>query len=254
MRWHGKGFTDIGQVRQINQDAFGLFNPLNFWVVADGMGGHAGGEIASRITIETVGDYMQKQLTTQSIESNFHGEYSGLLKKALELSNQAIRDYAREHLEYMGMGTTVVALHISRDPSPIATIAHAGDSRAYLMSNQSLSLLTRDHSMVEERIDLGIITPEQALTHPLRHVLTRALGIEKYVETSITEMKIASSDRLLLCTDGLTKMMTDKEIAETIFKNTMSLDETCEALIKEANQRGGNDNVTVVVVGAEGNY
>ena len=251
MIWHGKGLTDIGQVRQLNQDAFGLFDQLNFWLVADGMGGHAGGEIASRITVETVGDYVQKHLTTQSIENKSHGENSGILKKALELSNQAIRDYAREHLEYMGMGTTVVAVHISRDPSPIATIAHAGDSRAYLMSHQSLSLLTRDHSMVEERIDLGIITPEQALTHPLRHVLTRALGIERYVETSITEVKMTSSDRLLLCTDGLTKMMTDKEIAETIFHKTMGLEETCETLIKEANQRGGNDNVTVVVVGAE---
>ena len=250
MKWQGKGLTDIGKVRQINQDAFGLFDSLNVWIVADGMGGHAGGEIASRITVETVGNYVQQQLTTPSIENNSHGNYSEMLKKALELSNQAIRDYAREHLEYAGMGTTGLALHISGGPSTIATIAHAGDSRAYLLSNQSLSLLTRDHSLVEERIDLGIITPEEALTHPLRHVLTRALGIERYLEPSITEVKMTSSDRLLLCTDGLTKMLTDKEIAETIFHKPMALEETCETLIQEANQRGGNDNVTVVMVGA----
>ena len=153
-----------------------------------------------------------------------------MLKKALELSNQAIRDYAREHLEYMGMGTTAVALHVSGKQTPKATIAHAGDSRAYLIRNQSLSLLTRDHSLVEERIDLGIITPEQALTHPFRHVLTRALGIERYIEISVTEVEMTSSDRLLLCTDGLTKMMTDNEIAETIFSKTLSLEESCARL------------------------
>ena len=253
MIWQGKGLTDIGLVRQINQDAFGLFHPLNLWVIADGMGGHAGGEIASRITVETVGDYMQKHLQEHSTEKDVHVDYRAMLKKALQLSNQAIRDYAGEHSEYKGMGTTAVALHVSGEPSPKASIAHAGDSRAYLIRNQSLSLLTRDHSLVEERIDLGIITPEQALTHPLRHVLTRALGIERNIEISLTEIEMNSNDRLLLCTDGLTKMMTDKKIAETIFNKTLSLEETCDALIKEANQQGGKDNVTVVVVGVEDN-
>ena len=251
MRWQGKGVTDIGQVRQMNQDAFGLFQELNLWIIADGMGGHAGGEIASRITVETVGEYIQKHINEQSTENDFDADYPGMLTKALELSNRAIRDYAHDHGEYKGMGTTAVALHISGKTSPKASIAHAGDSRAYLIREESLSLLTRDHSLVEERIDMGIITPEQAFTHPLRHVLTRALGIERHLEVSVNEVDLTPNDRLLLCTDGLNKMLTDKEIAETIFSKDRSLDEICAALITEANHRGGNDNVTVVMVGAE---
>ena len=176
---------------------------------------------------------------------------SSILCEALKSGNQAIRVHARKHPECTGMGTTALILHISDDANNRGTIVHAGDSRAYLIRDQSCKLLTRDHSMVEDEIELGIITPEQALTHPLRHMLTQALGIEHDISPSVTIVDLNPRDRLLLCTDGLTKMMTDKEITDTIASKTQSLEETCDALIKEANQRGGKDNVTVVMIGVE---
>ena len=235
----------------MNQDAFGLYNHFQFWVVADGMGGHAGGEVASRIAVETTSAFIEKHLTTQLNKSIPLDHYGSILCEALKSGNQAIRVHARQHPEYTGMGTTALILHISDDANNRGTIVHAGDSRAYLIQDQSCRLLTRDHSMVEDEIELGIITPEQALTHPLRHMLTQALGIEHDISPSVTIVDLNPRDRLLLCTDGLTKMMTDKEITDTIANKTLSLEETCDALIKEANQLGGKDNVTVVMIGVE---
>ena len=254
MRWKGFGLTHIGKVRQMNQDALGLFDDLGLWIIADGMGGHVGGEIASQLAIDTIASSYETQASAflnHPIRPIGIPDATKILRQTMEAANTAIRKHAEDNPEYKGMGTTAVAVHVSESPTVVATIAHTGDSRAYLIRNNTLSLLTRDHSLVEERIELGIITPEQALTHPLRHILTRALGIEPTVDPTLGKIELTEKDQLLLCTDGLTKMMTDSEILETILAASMSLEKGCEDLVKQANQQGGQDNVTVVMVGIE---
>ena len=249
MTWKSRGLTHIGKVRQINQDALGLYDDLSLWIIADGMGGHAGGEIASQLAVEKMASYVQNHSPALLKNKGDSTAWTVLLGEAMEAANQAIRDHARDHIEYAGMGTTAVAVHISGKSPFLATVAHAGDSRAYLLRDQSLSLLTRDHSLIEERIEMGIITPEQAWTHPLRHVLTRALGIEPAVIPSVRTIELTAKDQVLLCTDGLTKMMMDQHILDTILGMNTTLDNVCHALIEEANNEGGQDNVTVVMLG-----
>ncbi|GJL52110.1 MAG: protein phosphatase [Nitrospirales bacterium] len=249
MKWQGWGQTDIGRVRKVNQDTFAIHPTLNLWIVADGMGGHAGGEIASQFVIETIGPFVEQQqankksLTTEDREQ--------LLCDALTATNQAIRTHAREYPEYSGMGTTAVVLQITEENPWQATIAHVGDSRAYLIQDDTITLLTRDHSLVEDRIDLGIITRDEALTHPLRHVLTKGLGIEASVEASVQTKPLQPTDKILLCSDGLTKMMTDEEFFNVIRQHNHSLKNACQQLVETANRLGGDDNITVVLVGAE---
>ena len=249
MTWQGWGHTDIGRVRKINQDAYRLHPNIGLWIVADGMGGHAGGEVASRLTIETIGPYVEEHGSKGSSRTTKDREE--VLREALDTANQKIRNHAREHSKFLGMGTTVVVLQISEEPPWEATIAHVGDSRAYLVQLDAISLLTRDHSLVEERIDLGLITREEATTHPLRHVLTRGLGIESGVESSVQTKLIQPTDKILLCSDGLTKMMSDEDIFEVIRQSGQSLKEACQNLVEKANRLGGQDNITVVLVGAE---
>ncbi|MCA9473688.1 MAG: Stp1/IreP family PP2C-type Ser/Thr phosphatase [Nitrospirales bacterium] len=247
--WQGWGLTDIGRVRTVNQDTFRLHPDLSVWVVADGMGGHAGGEVASRLAIETIGPYIalhQERLNTPNVESR-----KSLLKDSLVATNQAIRTHARQHPAFSSMGTTAVVLHISGSSSHDATIAHVGDSRAYRIQDQAIIQLTRDHSLVEERIDLGIITREEASTHPLRNVLTKGLGIESVVEPSAQTTSLLPMDKILLCSDGLTKMLTDDEILTIIRQNQHSMKEACQLLIDRANQLGGQDNITVVLVSSD---
>ncbi|GJL64370.1 MAG: protein phosphatase [Nitrospirales bacterium] len=249
MKWQGWGQTDIGRVRKINQDTFAIHPTLNLWIVADGMGGHSGGEVASQFVIETIGPFVEQQQANRkslTIEDREH-----LLCDALTATNQAIRSHAREHPEYSGMGTTAVVLQITEDNPCQATIAHVGDSRAYLIQDDTITLLTRDHSLVEDRIDLGIITRDEALTHPLRHVLTKGLGIESSVEASVQTRPLQPTDKILLCSDGLTKMMTDNEFFNVIRQHSYSLKDACQQLVEKANRLGGDDNITVVLVGAE---
>ena len=248
MKSHAVGLSDIGRVRQVNQDAFGIHDALNLCVIADGMGGHVGGEIASRLAVDTITQHLETRFKEQSTPWPDQKDHETILCEALESANHAIRSQAKKQRELSGMGTTAVTLHITDQPSYHATIAHAGDSRAYLIRNQTISLLTRDHSLIEERIELGIITPEQALTHPLRHVLTKALGIESYVNPAVKTVELQPTDVLILCTDGLTKMMADERILQIALGNLSSLEQICKALVGEANKLGGDDNVTIIAV------
>mgnify|MGYP000182743553 CR=1 FL=1 len=249
MTWHGWGITDRGLVRKINQDAFRLYPELNLWVVADGMGGHAGGEVASQLAIDTIGRYVNQHHT--QISSFKSEDRETVLRGALEATNRAIRNHAREQTEYSRMGTTAVILYISDEATAQATIAHVGDSRAYLIQEHGMTQLMRDHTLVEERIELGLLTREEAPTHPLRNVLTRGLGIESTVEPSVCTHSLKPSDIILLCSDGLTKMMNDEGIFNVIRQHNHSLKEASQQLVDTANRLGGEDNVTVVLVGAE---
>lgn len=249
-KWTGIGLTDIGLVRKLNQDAFSIDNPLQLWVLADGMGGHAGGELASQIAVKTIPDVIRSKLATETSPYVQPEQLESLLGQSLESANQSIRKEAAEHERLKGMGTTIVVVAISRSPTGFqACVAHAGDSRAYLFRQGSLSLWTKDHTLMEERLALNLITPEQIRTHPLRHVLTKALGIDPEAQPTIQSYPLEPSDLILLCSDGLTKMLTDQEIQTIVGQEAPQAEAICHTLVATANQLGGEDNTTVVLIG-----
>ncbi len=253
-KWRGAGLTDIGRVRKINQDAFSLDPDHELWVLADGMGGHAGGEVAAQIAVETIPEYVGTQLEVQPQDPTPVSGLETILRQGIELANSRIRDQASENLSLKGMGTTVVAVAMLHTLDHChAVIAHTGDSRAYLLRNKHLSLWTKDHTLMEERLDLNLITPDQVRTHPLRHVLTRALGIDPQALPTVQTYTLEARDILLLCSDGLTKMLTDPEIQTLLLKDAPNLDRMCQRLVETANRLGGEDNTTVVVIGADSN-
>lgn len=248
--WHGVGLTDRGRVRTSNQDAFAILDECGVWIVADGMGGRAGGDIASRITVEGVASELSRCLGARLSDSTEIQLRRDLLHQVIHRSNQAVREEASRRPELFGMGTTLVILMILPRPQPTALIAHVGDSRAYCLRSGVLTQVTRDHSFVEESLRNGLLTQAQAVNHPMRHVLTRAVGAELEVEAEITVHTLAPQDILLLCTDGLTKMLPD-QIIRDILSQPAAPHQMCQALVDEANTRGGEDNTTVVLVRKE---
>ncbi|MEO6202715.1 MAG: Stp1/IreP family PP2C-type Ser/Thr phosphatase [Nitrospirales bacterium] len=249
-KWTGLGLTDIGLVRKLNQDAFSIDNTLQLWVLADGMGGHAGGELASQIAVKTIPDVIRTQLANEASPYVQPEKLEALLGQGLESANQNIRQEAAEQERLKGMGTTIVVVAISRSPTGFqACVAHTGDSRAYLFRQGSLSLWTKDHTLMEERLALNLITPEQVRTHPLRHVLTKALGIDPEAQPTVQTYPLDPSDLILLCSDGLTKMLTDQEIQTIVGQEAPHAETICRTLVATANQLGGEDNTTVVLIG-----
>jgi serine/threonine protein phosphatase PrpC len=246
--WHGVGLTDRGRIRTSNQDAFAILNECGVWILADGMGGRAGGDIASRMTVEYLATDLSQRLGTRMSESTELDSRRALLHQVVHMSNHAVRAEASRRPELLGMGTTLVILMILPHPKPTALLAHVGDSRAYCLRSGALMQVTRDHSFVEESLRDGRLTPAEALDHPLRHMLTRAVGAESEVEAEITVHELIPQDILLLCTDGLTKMLPDRMIRDILSQPGASLPQLCRTLIDEANTRGGQDNTTVVLV------
>jgi serine/threonine protein phosphatase PrpC len=224
-----------------------MFDDRGVWVVADGMGGHAGGDIASRLAIAAIGSYSEPLRTDISAHRPQQDDAT-LLRQAIEQANHIIRQEALDRPDLTGMGTTLVLLRITVNPAPCAIVAHVGDSRAYLIRNGQLAQLTQDHSWVEEQIRHGRLGYQEARSHPMRHVLTRALGTEPTVIPDISSHPLDPEDAILLCTDGLTKMLDDEEIVRTFLRAGTSREHVCQALIQEANRRGGQDNTTVVIV------
>ncbi len=245
-RWQGTGLTDIGLVRRSNQDAFLVSNEHALYIVADGMGGRAGGDVASRLTIETFQDALQ-DLGTRDTQAT-DADIETFLRRTAERANRRIREEAQRLPELTGMGTTLVAV-VLREAAQgtVAHIAHAGDSRAYLFHANHLEPLTRDHSVVEDLIHRGALTRAEAATHPQRHIITRALGVAATVEPDYRAVPLHQDDRLLLCTDGLNKMMEDMDIAAAFASASTDRSALCRALVDESNRRGGVDNITVLV-------
>jgi protein phosphatase len=251
-KWIGVGLTDIGLVRKLNQDAFFLDNALQLWVLADGMGGYAGGEVASHIAVETIPQVVRTRLSSETSQYVQSDRFESILCQAIESANQSIRKEAAQNEHIHGMGTTIVVVAITRTPTGHqAIVAHAGDSRAYLLRHGTLSLWTKDHSLVEERLALNLITPEQVRTHPLRHILTKALGIDPQAHPTIQAYLLEPSDLILLCSDGLTKMLTDPEIQSIMMRESPHFELICHTLVGTANRLGGEDNTTVVVIGLD---
>jgi len=254
LRGHGvqlfcSGVSDVGRVRTNNEDSFRILEPQNLFVLSDGMGGEAHGEIASALAVETIVKYCMDSDDDSS--STFHGgdhskwsEKTKRLESAVHLANDRICLSAQEHPEQRGMGATVTAAWI--DGSRLS-IAHVGDSRAYLLRAGNLQQLTTDHSLVAEQVRRGILTPVEAERSEMQSVLLRALGANAKIEVDAEEHVLFPRDILLLCSDGLTRMVTDPEIAGTLQAET-DPEKAARRLIEVANEGGGQDNITVVVV------
>jgi PPM family protein phosphatase len=242
--WFGVGRTDIGHVRSTNQDAFAVINDSLLWVVADGMGGHPAGDLAARIAVTVVTGKAPQQFAKVEKISD---DPDRLLADLLLAANREIHEQADAQSSLKGMGTTVVAMIITLAPTPIVHIAHLGDSRAYLYRAETLVQLTRDHTLVEEYLQSRLIDAAEARIHPRRHVLTQALGMGLDVKPEGTSMPLKNDDVLLLCSDGLTKMLTDDEIAAVLSRAERNPTRACDDLIEETLTRGAEDNVTVIV-------
>lgn len=236
------GQTDVGMVRANNQDRFDFCEydaNCCYAVVCDGMGGHAGGNVASELAVEAVKQTLADAYATFGRDRDI----CRLLTLALTKANEIVFSKSISDNSLRGMGTTaVLAFYIDGK----MYIAHVGDSRAYLFSDRKLIPVTKDHSIVQEMIDGGEITPEQAENHPYRHVITRAIGIMPGVEVDSGELQYKRGQMVLLCSDGLTNMLSDAEIEEALGREKP--EKLCAELIRLANTKGGSDNITVVVM------
>lgn len=233
--------TDTGMVRTANQDAFfaeNLDDETAFAVVCDGMGGANAGNVASENAVKSISGYIERSYNgafgTESIEK--------MLKNAIVSANIELYDMAVSNPLFSGMGTTVVLAFVKGET---AVIAHAGDSRIYLV-NDGIKQLTRDHSVVQSLIESGKITPDDAKVHPKKNVITRAVGAEENIAVDTAVLKVGEGDTLLLCTDGLTNYLDDKDILDSV--KTVRPSEIPDTLVDRANKNGGGDNITVVVL------
>ena len=241
------GSTDVGLLRTHNEDCFDVNDKYQVYVVADGMGGHNHGEIASQIAVETIRDFIDASVDNDGTlpigyDANLC-QHSNHLKRSIHTAHDHVLRAIREDGSLLGMGTTIVgAMH----KEEIVAIAHVGDSRGYRLRNGHLELLTQDHTWVNEQVVAGYLSEEQAKSHPLKNVVTRALGGDSDIVVDVIETRARDGDLFLLCSDGLTTMLSDEEIHERLVADS-SLDEIGRRLIHDANARGGFDNVTVVL-------
>ncbi len=236
--------TDVGRVRAINEDAFIVRPELGLFVVCDGMGGAASGEVASQIAVKVIGDLYDATPGAEVVAGGYLPR-TVRLGEAVRAANDAIHDHAEAVTIHAGMGTTVVSAWIE---DHIVSLAHVGDSRAYLWHDGQIEPVTSDHSLVEAQVRAGLINREQSLTSAHQNVLLRALGSNLEVEVELDEVRVSAGDCLLLCSDGLTRMVPDAELADTLARFRGDPQGACAHLIAAANAKGGPDNITVVIV------
>lgn len=236
------GASDPGRVREQNQDVFALREELGLVVLADGMGGASAGGVAAELAVEAALEHL--------VAAQKRGPLTPpQLGAALKLANERVVGMASAISAYRGMGTTLVVLSVAEAQQGL--VAHVGDSRAYRFRDGAFTQVTRDHSLVQEWVDTGVIAPEEARNAPNRNIVTRAIGAKPTVEPEVTPVDIAVSDLLLLCSDGLTGMLTDEQIEWHLTTATEAPDcdlaATAADLVEAANRAGGMDNVTVVL-------
>lgn len=231
--------TDIGSKRTMNQDSVycnensvGSFQ--NLFIVADGMGGHKAGDYASRLCVEKMVESIEKSKSVTPVT---------ILEEAVTEANSNVLAEAKTNVEYEGMGTTMVACTLQENTLYIANI---GDSRLYII-NDDIRQITKDHSWVEEMVKKGEITESQARIHPQKNIITRALGIDETVHADYFEVNVKADDKILMCSDGLTNMVEDDDI-EYIVRHSSSVEKAVENLVEKANENGGKDNITVILV------
>lgn len=245
-----EAITDVGRKRKGNEDSVFVNPEQNLFVVADGMGGHAAGEVASRLAVDAINDFIELTGGDDEITWPFGLDdtmsYDGnRLKTAVRFANKRVLESTKERSEYEGMATTVAAVLLEGDA---ANLAHVGDSRVYLLRDSELVQLTSDHSWINEQIQSGVISADQARSHPLRNVVTRALGGKPDLQVDMQVHPMAPEDVLLLCSDGLTTMLPDEEIARVLGDNVHDISRAARALVDAANAKGGEDNITVLLL------
>ncbi|MDI6601398.1 MAG: Stp1/IreP family PP2C-type Ser/Thr phosphatase [Thermoanaerobacteraceae bacterium] len=235
--------SDIGMVRDKNEDSFYISScsdPYKLYIVADGMGGHNAGEVASSLAVDTVKQFFDKhyeslQKTDEMIEK--------FMREAIANSNACVLNESQLHLDESGMGTTMTLLLIENNKF---YIGHIGDSRAYLIRDNTIEQITEDHSLVTQMVKEGKLSVTEARYHPLKNIITRALGIDLDINIDVYIRDAKQGDIVILCTDGLSNMVTDAEILEEYTKNDIVT--ASNNLVKYSNARGGYDNITIVVV------
>jgi protein phosphatase len=243
MKLNFTGCSDPGLIRSNNQDAFYIDQEGRFFIVADGMGGHAGGEEASRIATQEITAYLLANW--ESFQSA-----TQLLEQALWSANKAILQDQENHPERGDMGTTAVVVVFRSQEQPLC--AHIGDSRLYRFRESQLQQITEDHTWIARAIKIGDITADEARVHPYRHVLSRCLGREDLHHVDLQPLDVKVGDRLLLCTDGLTEELVDLKISRCL-QDTPDLDKIAISLVEAAKEEGGHDNITVILVAVEEN-
>lgn len=240
------GQTDVGKVRTINQDSFHIIDNKDVYIVADGMGGHAAGDKASRIAVKTITEIFSNYDFEQELHSESGTKMSleELLRYALQEANYRIIQVANSDSSLTGMGTTAIIV-VPRGSDLF--MGHVGDSRVYLMRDNQIKQVTEDHSIVQQLINSGQITEAEAAVHPYKNVITRCLGIQANVEPDTVKLTMQENDRVLMCSDGLSNMVSPEKILEIVMENNEPED-ACQKLITLANNNGGTDNITVVLL------
>ncbi len=241
------GNTDIGRKRKTNQDSYHMSPEHKLFVVADGMGGHNGGDIASQMAVKILPDYVVKNLQMDPVN---------LLTGSIKESNRSIKHFGETHPELVGMGTTIVSFFFKGQNLYIGNV---GDSRAYLVNHKKIFQLSRDHSLVQEKLNYGVYDREQAALDPQKNVLVRTVGFEDDVEVDVFVYKVNKNDIFLICSDGLHGKVSDEDILYLINKfipdpalaNQAAADRVIKALIDQANDNGGQDNITAILVIAQ---
>jgi len=254
MKLRSFGITDVGLKRTHNEDNFFRSDDLGIYLVADGMGGHAAGEVASGTSVKTVADFAEKYSNDNSLTWPFGfdtrlSDEGNALITGIQLANHTLFKMQQERPELNGMGTTLAALRITGNQ---ALIAHVGDSRVYRQRDGKLELLTSDHSWVNEQLQKNIITAEEARTHRYRNVITRALGNRTELEIDVRLETIEPGDCFLLCSDGLSGMIEDDEMLKLMQESPDCIRTAANRLVARANEAGGHDNISVVIVCCSG--
>jgi len=237
IRWSSAENTNVGMVREVNEDSILSAPELQLWVVADGMGGYEAGNVASNMIVQALGELTNLASISDMVDS---------IEDCLIDANHRILEYADIMLDGRTLGSTVVTLFIK---GHIGVCLWAGDSRLYRYRNKQLVQLSRDHSQVEEMLQQGFLTPEEAENHPDSNVITRAIGASQEVYIDVDVFSVQLGDRFFLCSDGLYNMVSDEEIREVI--NRLPVDEAVETLVQMALDEGANDNVSVILVSGE---
>lgn len=245
MEWVSAARTDQGRIRAHNEDNYLLRPDIGLFAVADGMGGHAAGEVASALAVQ------QLELAFANVPAGAESTaIADGLEGAVASAGHAIVRAGADDARQRGMGTTLTAMAMSREEESYR-IAHVGDSRAYLLRNGVLTQISVDHTWVQQQVDRGLLTPDNAWRHPLSSILTRALGTEQELEIDSFSGTTRDGDIFMLCSDGLTQVLRDPDI-HAVLISERSIEEMVDRLIAEANERGGPDNVTVVAIRVEG--
>lgn len=242
------GLSDVGKSRSHNEDCFAIDADHGLYLVADGMGGHGHGEVASQLAVEAIRSAMlendARSAGGNSRSAEGIGPHAARLAAAFRTAHNTVVHAMREDSTLLGMGTTAVGCAIQDE---VAAFAHVGDSRAYRLREDDLELVTEDHTWVNEQVMAGYLSADQARSHPLKSVVTRAIGGDREIAVDVREIEVRDGDIYLLCTDGLNTMLSDRDIHDHLAADG-TLEEMCHRLVDAANERGGLDNVTVLVL------